>query len=35
MDVLKWKGVIDELEAAIDQLEDVANLLESLALKQS
>ena len=35
MDVLKWKGVIDELEAAIDQLEDVANLLEGLALKQS
>ncbi|MBI4260447.1 MAG: DUF47 domain-containing protein [Actinobacteria bacterium] len=34
MDVLKWKGIIDELEAATDQLEDVANALEGLALKQ-
>src|SRR6266508_4316642 len=35
MDVLKWKGVLDELEAATDQLEDVANTLESLALKHA
>jgi len=35
MDVLKWKEVIDELEAAIDRLEDVANTLEGIALKQS
>lgn len=35
MDVLKWKEIIDELEAAIDQLEDVANSLEGLALKQT
>ena len=35
MDVLKWKEVIDELEAAIDRLEDVANTLEGIALKQT
>ena len=35
MDVLKWKEVIDELEAGIDELEDVANILEGIALKQS
>ncbi|HEX8100803.1 MAG TPA: DUF47 family protein [Actinomycetota bacterium] len=35
MDVLKWKEVIDELEAAIDRLEDVANTLEGIALKQA
>ncbi len=33
MDVLKWKDIIDEVEAAIDRLEDVANLLEAFALK--
>ncbi len=35
MDVLKWKEVIDELEAAIDMLEDVANTLEGISLKQT
>ncbi|HSL67023.1 MAG TPA: DUF47 family protein [Actinomycetota bacterium] len=34
MDVLKWKDIIDELEGAMDRLEDVANTLESIALKQ-
>jgi predicted phosphate transport protein (TIGR00153 family) len=34
MDVLKWKDIIDELEAAMDELEDVANTLEGIALKQ-
>lgn len=34
MDVLKWKEILDELEAAIDKLEDVANALEGIALKQ-
>jgi len=34
MDVLKWKGILDEIEAALDQIEDVANNLEGLALKQ-
>jgi predicted phosphate transport protein (TIGR00153 family) len=35
MDVLKWKDIIDELEAAMDKLEDVANTLEGIALKQA
>lgn len=35
MDVLKWKDIIDEAEAAIDQLEDVANTLEAIALKHA
>ncbi len=34
MNVLKWKDIIDEAEAGIDALEDVANLLEGIALKQ-
>jgi uncharacterized protein len=35
MDVLKWRDIIDELEAAMDKLEDVANTLEGIALKQA
>ena len=35
MDVLKWKDIIDELEAAMDEFEDVANTLEGIALKQA
>jgi predicted phosphate transport protein (TIGR00153 family) len=35
MDVLKWKEILDELEAAMDRFEDVANVLETLALKQT
>jgi uncharacterized protein len=35
MDVLKWKDILDELEAAMDELEDVANALEGIALKQA
>jgi uncharacterized protein len=35
MDVLKWKDIIDELEAAMDDIEDVANTLEGIALKQA
>jgi predicted phosphate transport protein (TIGR00153 family) len=35
MDVLKWRDIIDELEAAMDELEDVANTLEGIALKQA
>ena len=34
-DVLKWKDIIDELEAAIDRVEDVADALETIALKHS
>jgi predicted phosphate transport protein (TIGR00153 family) len=35
MDVLKWKDVSDELEEGLDKLEDVANTLEAIALKQA
>ena len=34
MDVLKWKDIIEEIEGAIDRLEDVANTIESIVLKQ-
>ncbi|HEU5003418.1 MAG TPA: DUF47 family protein [Actinomycetota bacterium] len=35
MDVLKWKDIIEEIEAAIDTLEDVANTVEDIVLKQT
>jgi predicted phosphate transport protein (TIGR00153 family) len=35
MDVLKYKDIIEEIEQAIDRLEDVANTIESISLKQS
>lgn len=35
MDVLKWKDIIDYLERAMDKFEDVANILEGIALKQA
>ncbi len=35
MDVLKLKDVIEEVEGAIDRLEDVANAIEGIVLKQS
>ncbi len=34
MDVLKWKDIIEEIETAIDRLEDVANTVEGIVLKQ-
>ncbi|MEA2476256.1 MAG: uncharacterized protein QOC87_455 [Actinomycetota bacterium] len=34
MDVLKYKEVIEEIEQGIDRLEDVANTIESIFLKQ-
>jgi predicted phosphate transport protein (TIGR00153 family) len=34
MDVLKYKEIIEEIEAAMDRLEDVANIVESIVLKQ-
>jgi uncharacterized protein len=34
MDVLKWKDICEEIEQAIDRLEDVANTVESIVLKQ-
>ena len=33
MDVLKYKDIIEEIETAIDKLEDVANTIESIVLK--
>lgn len=35
MDVLKWKDIIEEIEAGIDRLEDVANTVEAIYLKQA
>jgi predicted phosphate transport protein (TIGR00153 family) len=35
MDVLKFKEIIEEIEGGIDRLEDVANTIESIYLKQS
>ena len=34
MDVLKFKDIIEEIEQAIDRLEDVANTVEGIVLKQ-
>jgi hypothetical protein len=35
MNVLKWKDIIEEIEAGIDRLEDVANTVEAIYLKQA
>lgn len=35
MDVLKFKEIIEQIEGAIDRLEDVANTIETIYLKQS
>jgi len=35
LDVIKWKELFDTVERALDQCEDVANVLESIALKHS
>lgn len=35
MDVLKWKDVIENLEEALDGLENVANIIESTVLKHA
>ena len=35
MDVLKWKDILREMEAAIDSCEDIADVIESIALKQA
>jgi uncharacterized protein len=35
LEVIKWKELYDTLEEAIDQCEDVANTLESIALKNN
>jgi hypothetical protein len=33
--VIKWKELYDKLEDSLDQCEDVANVLESIAIKNS
>jgi predicted phosphate transport protein (TIGR00153 family) len=35
MDVLKWKDILREMEGAIDSCEDIADVIESIALKQA
>jgi predicted phosphate transport protein (TIGR00153 family) len=35
MDVLKWRDVLDQMEAAIDACEDISNTIESIALKRA
>ena len=35
MDVIKWKELYDTLEGALDECEDVGNVLESISLKNS
>ncbi len=35
MDVLRWKEVIENLEEALDGLENVANIIESIVLKHA
>ncbi len=35
MAVFKWRDIIDNLEAATDRCEDVANILEGIALEYS
>jgi uncharacterized protein Yka (UPF0111/DUF47 family) len=35
MDVLRWKDLLEQTEEAIDRCEDIANTLESVALKHA
>jgi uncharacterized protein Yka (UPF0111/DUF47 family) len=35
MDVLRWKEVIEDTEEALDGLENVANIVESIVLKHA
>lgn len=35
MEVMKWKDLFDKLEDALDECEDVANVLESISIKNS
>ena len=35
IEVIKWKEIFDALEHAIDECDDVSNVLESIALKNS
>ena len=35
LEVLKWKDIIEALEAALNTLEDVSNVVESIVLKHA
>jgi uncharacterized protein Yka (UPF0111/DUF47 family) len=35
LEVIKWKEILDSLEEAVDECEDVGNVLESISLKNS
>jgi uncharacterized protein Yka (UPF0111/DUF47 family) len=35
LEVIKWKELYDKLEDAIDQCEDVGNVLQSISLKNA
>ncbi len=35
LDVIRWKDLYDKLEDALDQCDDVANVLESISIKNS
>ncbi len=35
LDVIKWKEIYDNIEHAIDECEDVLNVLESVSIKNS
>jgi uncharacterized protein len=35
IELIKWKEIYDNLEACVDQTEDVANLLESISIKHA
>jgi len=35
LEVIKWKDLYDKLEDALDQCEDVGNVLQSIALKNA
>jgi uncharacterized protein len=34
-DIIKWKDIYTTLEGAMDQCEDIANILESIVLKNT
>jgi uncharacterized protein len=35
LEVVKWKDLYDKIEDALDQCEDVGNVLQSIALKNA
>lgn len=35
IEVIKWKALYDQIESAVDECEDVANVLESVSIKNS